>query len=121
MVDAQENPLPTIAAKKLYEVQSHINLTGHILGSILTITNQSFLDTLTETDRTALLSLVQQAAANATQDIAQQERELGDWFKKKGIVVHTLDTTPFRQAVHRYLSPRLPRQSQEYYDAIQNL
>ena len=29
-VDAQENPLPTILAKKFYEVQSHINLTGHI-------------------------------------------------------------------------------------------
>src|SRR5258708_6304901 len=26
-VDAQENPLPTILAKKFYEVQSHVNLT----------------------------------------------------------------------------------------------
>jgi len=31
-VDAQENPLPTIEAKKFYEVQSHINLTAHITG-----------------------------------------------------------------------------------------
>ena len=29
-VDGQENPLPTIMAKKFYEVQSHIMLTGHI-------------------------------------------------------------------------------------------
>ena len=29
-VDAQENPLPTILAKKFYEVQTHVNLTGHI-------------------------------------------------------------------------------------------
>ena len=27
-VDGQENPLPTIMAKKFYEVQSHIMLTG---------------------------------------------------------------------------------------------
>jgi tripartite ATP-independent transporter DctP family solute receptor len=36
-VDAQENPLPTIEAKKFYEVQSHINLTGHITEMLLTI------------------------------------------------------------------------------------
>ena len=37
-VDGQENPLPTIMAKKFYEVQSHIMLTGHIAESLLTIT-----------------------------------------------------------------------------------
>ena len=30
-VDAQENPLPTIEAKKFYEVQKNISLTGHIV------------------------------------------------------------------------------------------
>ncbi len=34
-VDGQENPLPTIMAKKFYEVQSHIMLTGHITESLL--------------------------------------------------------------------------------------
>ena len=121
VVDAQENPLPTIAAKKLYEVQTHINLTGHILGSILTITNQSFLDGLSDADRGLLLTLLQQAATNATQDIIKQEGELGHWFTTKGLVVHSLDLTPFREAVHGYLSPRLPPQSQEYYDAIRSL
>ena len=36
-VDAQENPLPTIDAKKFYEVQSHINITAHITDALLTI------------------------------------------------------------------------------------
>ena len=39
-VDGQENPLPTIMAKKFYEVQSHIMLTGHITESLLTIRRQ---------------------------------------------------------------------------------
>nr|MBP8230202.1 sialic acid TRAP transporter substrate-binding protein SiaP [Xylophilus sp.] len=38
-VDAQENPLPTIEAKKFYEVQKNISLTGHIIDSLLTITS----------------------------------------------------------------------------------
>ena len=41
-VDAQENPLPTIEAKKFYEVQSHINLTGHITEMLLTIVGSGF-------------------------------------------------------------------------------
>ena len=36
-VDAQENPLPTIEAKKFYEVQKNISLTGHIVDSLLTV------------------------------------------------------------------------------------
>ncbi len=36
VVDAQENPLAVIKAKKFYEVQTHINLTGHMLDSIFT-------------------------------------------------------------------------------------
>ena len=35
-VDAQENPLPTIQAKKFYEVQKNIVLTGHITDALLT-------------------------------------------------------------------------------------
>ena len=34
-VDAQENPLPTIEAKKFYEVQKNISLTGHIIDSLI--------------------------------------------------------------------------------------
>ena len=37
LVDGQENPLPTIMAKKFYEVQSHIVLTGHITESMVTV------------------------------------------------------------------------------------
>ena len=37
VVDAEENPLPTIKFKKFYEVQSNINLTGHIGNSLIII------------------------------------------------------------------------------------
>ena len=36
-VDAQENPLTTIEAKKFYEVQNNIVLTGHIVDHLNTI------------------------------------------------------------------------------------
>ena len=36
-VDAQENPLTTIFAKKLFEVQQHIMLTGHVVDGLTTM------------------------------------------------------------------------------------
>ena len=43
-VDAQENPLPTIDAKKFYEVQKYIVLTGHITDALLTIVGGRHLE-----------------------------------------------------------------------------
>ena len=43
-VDAQENPLPTIDAKKFYEVQKYIVLTGHITDALLTIVGSADLE-----------------------------------------------------------------------------
>jgi TRAP-type C4-dicarboxylate transport system substrate-binding protein len=53
-VDAQENPLPTIEAKKFFEVQSHIILTGHITDALLTIIGGPAWDRIEEADRTFL-------------------------------------------------------------------
>jgi hypothetical protein len=50
-VDGQENPLPTIMAKKFYEVQSHIMLTGHIVESLLTIVGAPVWAKLSDADR----------------------------------------------------------------------
>ena len=40
-VDAQENPLTTIEAKKFYEVQTNIALTGHIVDHLNTVVSQT--------------------------------------------------------------------------------
>lgn len=47
-VDAAENLLPTIQAKKFYEVQSHISITGHITDSLLTIIGSGTMRRLNE-------------------------------------------------------------------------
>src|SRR5204863_8533050 len=53
-VEAQENPLPTIDAKKFYEVQSHINLTAHITDALLTIIGGPLRSKLPESERKIL-------------------------------------------------------------------
>jgi tripartite ATP-independent transporter DctP family solute receptor len=98
-VDAQENPLPTIEAKKFYEVQKNIILTGHIADALLTVVSPMTLSKMNAADQKILFDLMQEAATNATNDIRKREAELEQEFKKKGINVVTVDRNAFQQRV----------------------
>ena len=50
-VEAQENPLTTIEAKKFYEVQKHIALTGHIVDHLNTIVSANLWKKLSDEDK----------------------------------------------------------------------
>ncbi|MGF1561103.1 MAG: sialic acid TRAP transporter substrate-binding protein SiaP [Geminicoccaceae bacterium] len=99
VVDAQENPLPTIQFKKFYEVQEHINLTGHITDALLTIIGGPTWGALDEADRETLVGVLNEAADRCTAEITQAERDLVAWFREQGVNVNEVDRTPFREAV----------------------
>jgi len=82
-VDAQENPLPTIEAKKFYEVQSHINLTGHITEMLLTIVSGQTWSKLSDADKKIFETVLRQAGAKATAEISAAEAKLVDEFTTK--------------------------------------
>jgi|SRR5262245_10820765 len=97
-VDAQENPLPTILAKKFYEVQSHINLTGHITEMLLTIVSGPLWSKLSEADRKTFQDVFREAAAKSTADIATAESRLAEEFATKyGKTVVKSDREAFKQ------------------------
>ncbi len=98
VVDAQENPLPTIQFKKFYEVQSNINLTGHILNSLLIIVSDSAVSRVGD-DYAELNAVLKEAAMKASNEIYQSEQDLVAWFREKGITVNEVDKEPFKNAV----------------------
>ena len=53
-VDAQENPLTTIEAKKFYEVQKPIMLTGHIVDGLTTQVAPHVWNKLSDQEKTDL-------------------------------------------------------------------
>lgn len=97
-VDGQENPLPTIMAKKFYEVQSHIMLTGHITESLLTIVGSHVWSKLSDPEKKIFEEVLIQAAAKATDQIRISEQKLADEFKKLGKTVIEPDRAAFRAA-----------------------
>lgn len=101
-VEAQENPLPTIEAKKFYEVQSHINLTAHITDALLTIIGSPLWAKLSDADKKAFTAVFQEAAARATAEIIANEKRLETEFAKRGKTVVKVDRKPFMAAVQKY-------------------
>jgi tripartite ATP-independent transporter DctP family solute receptor len=103
-VDAQENPFTTIEAKKFYEVQKYIILTGHIVDSLATEIAPHVWNKLTDQEKKIFTDVTQEAAANATAEIQKREAELGDEFKKRGITIIPVDKTSFKEAILKNVS-----------------
>ncbi|WP_282077441.1 sialic acid TRAP transporter substrate-binding protein SiaP [Epibacterium ulvae] len=99
VVDAQENPLTTIQAKKFHEVQTNINLTGHITNSIYTVVSSIRAAQLSEEDKAILYGALDETADWVTDEIVAAEGELADWFRAEGITVNEVDRAPFIKAV----------------------
>ncbi|CAM3999313.1 ABC transporter substrate-binding protein [Bordetella tumbae] len=98
-VEAQENPLTTIEAKKFFEVQKNIILTGHIVDHLNTVISGKLWKSLSEEDRKIFAEVAQEAAAKASLEVIAREKELVDVFRKKGLTVTEVDTAAYRDTV----------------------
>lgn len=119
VVDAQENPLPTIRAKAFHEVQDTINLTGHITDSLITIAGGPLWNRLSEEDRDIFREVYSEAGERITQDILDSEEELVAWFEEQGVTVNDVDITPFREATITAHNGEAATWDQETYDRLQ--
>jgi tripartite ATP-independent transporter DctP family solute receptor len=98
-VEAQENPLTTIEAKKFFEVQKAIMLTGHIVDGLTTQIAPHLWNRLSDAEKKLFTDVTQEAAVRATAKIKAREAELVDEFKKKGLQIVQVDRKSFQDAV----------------------
>ncbi len=98
-VEAQENPLTTIEAKKFYEVQKAIMLTGHIVDGLTTQVAPHVWNKLTPDEQKIFTEVTREAAARATAQIKKREAELVDVFKSKGLQIVQVNRQSFVDAV----------------------
>jgi tripartite ATP-independent transporter DctP family solute receptor len=92
-VEAQENPLPTIEAKKFFEVQKNISLTGHIVDCAA---HRGLRPAVGQAHRGREEDLHRRDAGSAEKtglEIMASEARLVEEFKKKGNNVITVDKT----------------------------
>ncbi len=118
-VDAQENPLTTIEAKKFYEVQKNIVLTGHIVDHLVTIVSKQTWSKLSDEDKKIFGAVAQEAAGRATAEIQAKEKELIDTFKQKGLTIIEVNKDEFRDAVMKNVTFESLGYRKADYDKIQ--
>jgi TRAP-type C4-dicarboxylate transport system substrate-binding protein len=120
-VDAQENPLPTIDAKKFYEVQKFVVLTGHITDALLTIVGGPTWNKLSDADKAIFEAVLREAAAKATAEIVAIEQKLGAEFEKRGKTVVKVNRGPFREATMKLHNGPDATWTKDVYDKLQAL
>ena len=109
VVEAQENPLPTIRGMAFYEVQDYINLTGHMVNTLMTIVRGDLWESMSAEDREIFTEVWTEAAIRSSQAIYQEEQELGEWFEAQGLTVLEPDRRPFMELVEPLLAgPDVP-------------
>ncbi|KQT60685.1 MULTISPECIES: sialic acid TRAP transporter substrate-binding protein SiaP [unclassified Aureimonas] len=98
-VEAQENPLTTIEAKKFYEVQKNIALTGHIVDHLNTVVSGTLWGQLSDADKAIFTEVTQEAAARTAKIIVERETALVQTFKDRGVSVNEVDKADFEKTV----------------------
>ncbi len=120
-VDAQENPLPTIDAKKFYEVQKFIVLTGHITDALISVVGGPTWNKLSDADKKIFEAVLKEAAARATSEIIEAEKKLVAEFEKRGKTVIKVDRKPFREATVKLHNGPDATWDKATYDKLQAL
>ena len=99
VVDGQENPIPTIWAKKFFEVQKYVMLTGHMLQSNSIVVNAKFYESLPDDYRKILKEETLAAGEYATELQQGEENSLIANIEKAGTqIIRDVDREAFRKA-----------------------
>ena len=103
VVDGQENPLPTIFAKKFYDVQKFLVMTKHQSIPIPFAINEKKWSTLSSNDKKAILKAAKEACDWTTNTVQKQEKELTKTLSELGMTVidsnSGLDLKSFKKSV----------------------
>ncbi|WP_280542399.1 TRAP transporter substrate-binding protein [Chromohalobacter sp. 11-W] len=121
LVVGQENPLTMINANQLYEVQSHVSLTGHMDSVLAVFVNEKAWQSLDESDRSAIKKVLDEKAEQSLQWAESSEDELVQTLTDKGMTVldedDGLDVEAFREQVRAQVDQDFPN-FKPYIDMI---
>jgi len=93
-LDGEENPVPTIANSRFYEVQKYITLTGHFFAPVAFIANRAMFEQLDPSDQEALIAAAK-AGAEATWQ-AQLDAPRLEQLRSGGMdIIEKVDRQPF--------------------------
>lgn len=105
VVDAQENPLPTIKTMNLESVQSDLSLTGHMVQSIHIAVAGDTWDSLSTNQQETLADAIDEGSRAAYECMVEEEDAVLEEFENGDqIRIHNINNEAFKNQVREELS-----------------
>lgn len=95
---ASEGDLTQISSFRLFEVQTHLSLTNHLVGFGLVLANECFMTGLKRSDERKVEKAMKSATAFGSEKIASGEAALIASLEENGMTVVTPDAAAIREA-----------------------
>jgi tripartite ATP-independent transporter DctP family solute receptor len=122
VVAGQENPINVILSVKLYDVQSHVMLTGHMSNAEVVVINEDVWQGLSVEQRAAVEMAANETRLRATKAIQDNEEKETQQLRELGMTVigpdEGLDVEAFRTRVKALVDERFGKQYGELYAKI---
>lgn len=122
VVNGQENPMNVLLSAKLYEVQSHVMLTGHIAAAQVVMMNDDVWQGLSEAHQQAVAAAASETRARASQAMLSAEASDLQALREAGMAVVDaqagLDLAAFRDSVKARVSREFDAQWGDLYAQI---
>jgi len=122
VVQGQENPVNVVLNVKLYEVQSHLMLTGHMSNAEVVVMNEEAWQGLKDAQKEAVAKAALEIRDRATKAIQDNESKDTEELKKRGMTVigpqDGLQVDAFRTSVGKLVEERFGKQYGSIYEKI---
>lgn len=122
VVNGQENPMNVLVSAKLYEVQSHVMLTGHIAAAQVVMMNDDVWNGLSDANKEAVATAATETRARASDEMLQAEASDLQALRDAGMTVvdasNGLDMAAFKESVQARVSREFDGQYGELYAKI---
>lgn len=121
-VAGQENPVNVVLSSKLYETQSHMMLTGHIMNAQLIVINEKAWQGLSPEMKAALAKAADEVRTKATEHVRAQEAD--ETEKLKGLRMKVLGPAEglkldaFKASVNKVVQDRFGAKFGELYKEL---
>jgi len=101
IAEGQENPLAAIWVTKVYEVQKHLSLTGHMWDGYWMLVNKKAWEALPPDVREIAAKNLNQSAEDQRRDVAELTNSLQKDLEAKGMQFHTVNKDAFRDKLRQ--------------------
>lgn len=99
-IDGQENPIPVLTSNKMWEIQDHVSLTGHVYSPAVVAMSKVHWDGLSAEEQAWFVEAGKAAAAAARATVSANEENGIALLQENGMeVVTDLDKAAFAAAV----------------------